>query len=263
MNGLVHLKNWPLAVFRTSAPLPPAKGATFGCYPVVMLLTLLSGCMQSRVEESRELHTKIQKDEAVVILAKPQVEGASAEDDFMHCVSGELSGHGEGSIATRTDEQFTDALFPWFEPGTAPSRPEGLAALLTRPGVAEKVAASGVRYLVWLDGGTQKTDGGGSLACGAAPGGAGCIGFGWWEKEANYEATIWDLKQAKSAGSIGTNVTGTSAIIGAVVPLPFIARVQGTACNRMAGQLRTFFTGSDDEAEPAHPPVAQIKSARK
>jgi len=219
--------------------------------------------MQSRVEESRELHTKIQKDEAVVILAKPQVEGASAEDAFMHCVSGALAGHGDSTIATRTDEQFTDAMFPWFEPGTAPSRPEAVATLLTRPGVAEKVAESGVRYVVWLDGGTQKTDGGGSLACGAAPGAAGCIGFGWWEKEASYEAIIWDLKQGKAAGSVGTNVTGTSAIIGAVVPLPFIARVQGTACDRMGSQLRTFFTGSDDTEVATHQAIAQIKSARK
>ncbi len=218
--------------------------------------------MQSRVEESRELHTRIQKDEAVVILAKPQVEGASAEDEFLHCVSAGMAGHGAAAIATQPDEQFTDALFPWFEPGTAPSKPEALATVLSRPGVAEKVAASGVRYLVWLDGGTQKTDGGGSLACGAAPGAAGCIGFGWWEKESNYEATIWDIKQAKSAGSIGTNVTGTSAIIGAVVPLPFIARVQGTACNRMASQLRTFFTGSDDPETPRSA-AAQIKSVRK
>jgi hypothetical protein len=233
-----------------------SQGAT-----VVALLILVSGCMQSRLEESRELHTKIQRDEAVVILAKPQVGGASAEDDFLHCISGQLAGHGPSAIATRTDEQFTDALFPWFEPGTAPARPEALASLLTRPGVAERVAASGVRYVVWLDGGTQKTDGGGSLACGAAPGGAGCIGFGWWEKESNYEATIWDLKQAKTAGSVGANVTGTSAIIGALVPLPFVARVQGTACNRMASQLRTFLTGSDDDAGPALSAVIQVKAA--
>jgi len=100
-----------------------------------------------------------------------------------------------------------------------------------------------VRYLVWLDGGTRRTDGGGSLACGAAPGAAGCIGFGWWEKESDYEATVWDLKQARSAGSVETNVTGTSAIVGAVVPLPFIARVQGTACDRLAEQLQSFFQG--------------------
>jgi hypothetical protein len=232
------------------------------CASTFTLIALISGCMQSRVEESRELHTRIQKDEAVVILAKPQVEGASAEDEFMHCVARELAGRGDGAIAMRTDEQFTDALFPWFEPGTAPSKPEAVAALLTRPGVAERVAASGVRYVVWLNGGTQKTDGGGSLSCGGAPGIAGCIGFGWWEKESNYEAAIWDLKQAKAAGSVDTNVTGTSAIIGAVVPLPLVARVQGVACNRMANQLRTFFTGTDDDKPPSAA-VAQINSPRK
>ena len=228
------------------------------CASALTLLALMSGCMQSRVEESRELHTGIRKDEAVVILAKPQLEGASAEAQFIDCVAGGLAG--DGAIATRTDEQFTDAMFPWFEPGTAPSRPEALAALLTRPGVAERVAESGVRYIVWLDGGTQKTDGGGSLACAGAPGAAGCIGFGWWEKESNYEATIWDLEQAKAAGTVATNVTGTSAIIGALIPVPFVSRVQGTACNRMASQLRTFLSGSDD-TEPTRAASAQIQSA--
>jgi hypothetical protein len=206
--------------------------------------------MQSRVEESRELHTKIQKDEAVVILAKPQIEGASAEEGFLDCVSHSLAGSGADAISVRSHVAFVDSMFPWFEPGTAPTRPEAVATLLTRPGVSEQIAASGVRYVVWLDGGTKKTDGGGSIACGAAPGAAGCIGFGWWEKESDYEATVWDLKQAKTAGSVDTNVTGTSAIVGAVVPLPFIARVQSLACNRMAGQLRAFFTGSDDIDAP-------------
>jgi hypothetical protein len=119
-----------------------------------------------------------------------------------------------------------------------------------------------VRYVVWLDGSTQKTDGGGSIACGAAPGAAGCIGFGWWEKESAYEATVWDLKSAKSAGSVGTNVTGTSAIIGAVVPLPFIARVQGAACDRMASQLRSFFTEEGD-VPAATSTAANAKSGKK
>jgi hypothetical protein len=29
------------------------------------------------------------------------------------------------------------------------------------------------------------------------------------------------------------------------VPLPFIARVQSAACDRMADQLRSFFVGED------------------
>ena len=39
---------------------------------------LLAGCMQARIEESREIATQIGKDERVVILAKPQIEGAGA-----------------------------------------------------------------------------------------------------------------------------------------------------------------------------------------
>ena len=215
--------------------------------PLVLALAT-TGCMQARIEESREMPTKIAKGEAVVILAKPQIEGAGAEDTFMDCVSHNLK---DSTIAVHGNNDFVDSMFPWFEPGTAPSKPEAVATLLTHPGVSEKVAASGVRYVVWLDGGTAKTDGGGSLACGAAPGAAGCIGFGWWEKESDYEATIWDLQQARSAGSVGTNVTGTSAIIGAIVPLPFIARVQSAACNRMAAQLRSFFNGSETAKKPA------------
>ncbi len=238
------------------------SGRYVGAHSVVTLVAVavLPGCMQSRVDESRELHTKIEKSEAVVILPKPQVEGAAAEEGFMDCVGGGLAGHGDGAISVSGHQAFLDSTFPWFEPGTAPARPEAIEQLLTRPGLAEKVAASHVRYIVWLDGGTRKTDGGGSIACGAAPGAAGCIGFGWWEKETNYEATIWDIKQAKAAGSVGTDVTGTSAIVGAVVPLPFIARVQGVACDRMAGQLRTFFTGADDTG--VSPTVKKTASAQ-
>jgi hypothetical protein len=230
--------------------------APLACLPAL----LLTGCMQSRVEESREMPTHIAKGEAVVILAKPQVEGAGAEDGFMDCVGDELKG-GKSSIVVHDNNQFVDKMFPWFEPGTAPAKPEAVAALLSKPGVGEKVAQTGVRYVVWLDGSTQKTDGGGSIACGAAPGAAGCIGFGWWEKESAYEATVWDLKQARSAGSVGTNVTGTSAIIGAVVPLPFIARVQSAACDRMAAQLRTFFTEGDAPTDGSAPAATPAKAA--
>ena len=207
------------------------------------LLALLAGCMHARTDESRELPTAITSEESVVVLAKPQIEGAGAESKFLDCVSEHMKA-GSTLIKVHSNEAFTDRLFPWFEPGTVPTRPEGVAAVLAQPGVSEQIAASGVRYVVWLDGGTRKTDSGGSLACGIAPGAAGCIGFGWWEKESSYEATVWDLKQSRSVGSIGTNVKGTSAIVGAIVPLPFIARVQGTACNRIATQLHSFLAGS-------------------
>ena len=204
----------------------------------------LGACMTAKLDENRMFATAIAKDEGIVILAKPQVEGTGAEQEFMSCVSDRLA-QGHDSFSVYGNNAFQDTLYPWFEPSTAPVRAEGITTLLSHPKVARRIAETGVRYVVWLDGNTRKTDGGGSIACAIGPGAIGCIGFGWWEKQSDYQATVWDLKSAKSAGSVSTNVTGTSALLGVLVPLPFIARVQGTACDRMAGQLRTFLKGGD------------------
>lgn len=226
----------------TSRPL--SVNHRLGLSVVVVFTLSSSACMRAQVVESREFATKISGSEAVVLLTKPHVEGTGTEDDFTDCVGRDLAG-GKTPFHIQNNDEFVDQLFPWFEPSTAPTRPEGLVALVDKPRVAEQLAKTGVRYVVWFDGVTRKTDGGGSLACGAGPGGAGCIGFGWWEKESDYVATIWDIKETRSAGTVSTNVTGTSALVGAIVPLPFIARVQGTACDRMADQLRSFLRGDD------------------
>lgn len=71
--------------------------------------------MHARTEESRELQTQIGGDEAVVRpLAKPQIEGAAAEDEFMDCVSKGLAG-GRNGLRVQGNDDFVDRLFPWFE----------------------------------------------------------------------------------------------------------------------------------------------------
>lgn len=210
------------------------------------ILLLLPGCMTARLEETRNTMTAIASHEAVVLLAKPHVEGISAEDDFMDCVGNKMAA--SGGIQVRPNDAFVDSMFPWLEPSTAPQRPEGVTKLLSRDVVADRVAESGVRYIIWIDGTTRQTDSGGSITCTIGPGGGGCIGFGWWEKESDYQAVVWDLTTARTAGSVSTNVTGTSALVGVLVPLPFIARVQGAACDRLAAQLGAFLRGEDPSA---------------
>jgi hypothetical protein len=143
------------------------------------------------------------------------------------------------------EQEFTDAMFPWFEPSTAPANAAGLKVLLQRPGVTERLQEIGVRYVVWLDGNTRKTDGGGSVACAAGPGGAGCIGVGWWEKESGYVASVWDMHNAAEIGQVTTDVTGTSVLIGAIAPIPIVTPVRRKACDRLSEQLRSFLSGDD------------------
>ena len=68
-----------------------------------------------------------------MILAKPQIEGAGAEDDFMDCVGKSLAG-GRHGVAVHDNNEFVDKMFPWFEPSTAPGKPEAMTALLAQTG---------------------------------------------------------------------------------------------------------------------------------
>jgi len=237
------------------------------------MVSTLAGCMTAKIEEVRDAPTRINSSEAVVLLAKPHLEGTGTESKFLDCLERELVGEAFSSdhenavrkgksVSARSnlsgtpfqvyaDKQFVDAFYPWLEPSTAPVNPQAFSTFLSRPGVAERVSSLGVRFIVWVDGVTQKTDGGGSIACAVGPGGAGCLGLGWWEKQSDYEATVWDLRDGVSSGTVTTDVKGTSVMIGAVAPIPIISPVQSTACDRLAGQLKSFLVGADDDPDTA------------
>ncbi|MEQ1582028.1 MAG: hypothetical protein ABL964_15660 [Steroidobacteraceae bacterium] len=253
----------------SAAPQRSAKRVLSAAVTLSLALAL-AGCMTAKIEENRQAATKIGANEAVVLLAKPHLEGAGTENAFLDCLERELVGrkvsaeaetaHEAGKtkdprshLANKpfqiyADGEFVDALYPWLEPSQAPANADGLSALLARPGVGERVSAMGVRYIIWIDGATKKTDGGGSVACGAGPGGAGCIGLGWWEKQSDYQATVWDLRDKIGVGDVTTAVTGTSVFIGAIAPIPIIMPVQNTACDRMAAQLKSFLVGEGQDA---------------
>ena len=220
---------------------------------------LAAGCMTTKVDETRQVATAVQANESIVVLRKPQLEGTGTEEKFLGCLQENLGGelvhplegqsqpHSGGKAPFRIygEQQFADALFPWFEPSTAPASVAGLRKLLERPGVTARLEEIGVRYVVWLDGSTRKTDSGGAVSCAIGPGGGGCIGLGWWEKQSGYVASVWDLRSGMELGSVSTDVSGTSVLIGAVAPIPIITPVQRTACNRLADQLRSFLVGED------------------
>ncbi len=206
---------------------------------VAVLSLSVSACVTSRVEDARENVTGLNEGDSVVIMAKSYHQGNETEADYISCVEGAL-GRGSKGLRVIPRQQFVDSLFPWFEPRTAPAETKGLTKLMEKPGVADAVKDMGVRYIVWLDGDTETVAQGGSLSCAAGPGGGGCFGFAWWQKDADYEASVWDLDGYENAGTVTTNVSGTSFLPALVVPIPLIARTQSAACKGLAQQLRAF-----------------------
>jgi hypothetical protein len=209
-----------------------------------VLTVLLTGCVTSRIENSRVADTGIEQGESVVIMAKSYHLGNETEAKYLNCIEQSLS-RGSNGLRVIPRKEFVDSLFPWFEPRTAPSETKGLAKLMDRPGVADKIEDLGVRYIIWLDGDTEKVAGGGSLSCAAGPGGGGCFGFAWWQNEADYDAYVWDLRGLESAGMVSADFSGTSFLPALVVPIPLIARTQSKACKGLAEQLRAFIVAEE------------------
>ena len=137
---------------------------------IIVVLTLaLGGCVTASIENDREEMTGLLEGEAVVVMAKSYHQGNETEADYIRCVERAL-GRGMNVIP---NQQFIDNLFPWFEPRTAPADTKGLVTLMEKPGVPAAVERMGVRYIIWLDGGTERVTQGGSLSCAAGPGGGG------------------------------------------------------------------------------------------
>jgi len=217
-----------------SLPLTPVSAGL-----TVSLCLLAAGCMTSRVEGLKNASTGIDDDQSIVIVEASYYTGNQTEDKFVDCVTREVQ-KGSAKLSVFPDQAFADALFPWFEPRTMPQGPNALPELMAKPGVAERIRESGVRYIVWINGSTERTSGGGSLSCAVGPGGGGCYGLAWWENDSSYEASIWDIEDGASAGAVSAAVRGTSMIPALVVPVPLIARTQSAACKGLAKELRNF-----------------------
>ena len=205
-------------------------------------LPLLSACgVTARMEPYKQTNVVIGDGDQVVVLARKHHATHEAEEGFVDCISEALA-RGRDGIDVYSTKEFEDTLYPWFEPSMAPLSTEELSTLLQNPGVMDRVRGTGVRFLVWLDGSTERTSSGGGISCAAGVGGAGCMGLAWWEDDARYDATVWDIEQLESAGTIYADFKGRSVMPAIIIPIPLIARPQAQACRGLTDQLREFLT---------------------
>ena len=200
----------------------------------------LSGCVTSTVQQVREASTGISEDDLVVVLGRRHKSRNETETDFIDCVSERITRKSDG-VNVMSESAFVDAVFPWFEPRTAPLDVSDLSNVISRPLVTERIDEIGVRYLIWVEGHTERSAESGRLTCniisGAIP---ACIGFLTWESDSNYEASIWDVKTGVHAGRVSAEASGTSFVPAVVVPIPIIAQVRQSACTGLSDQLRAF-----------------------
>ncbi|WP_317933437.1 hypothetical protein [Halioxenophilus sp. WMMB6] len=209
---------------------------------VLPLLMLAGGCTTITIDEHRIApnYIEIDDNQSVVVLGRRHSSDYETEPDLVDCV-GDVLASGSSGLTVVPEQKFVDALYPWFEPRTAPMHVGDLKRYLQSPEIASAMDTYKVRYIIWIDGNTETTDSSGSIGCSITVGGAGCFGFGTWEKESDYEAEVWDYQKLETEGQISADASGTSYMPAVIVPIPIIARVQTSACKGLGEQLKGFF----------------------
>jgi len=197
---------------------------------------LLQACVTSRVEEFMSVEPVVLGSQSIVILTNRQDAVVEAESSFSDCIMSEMSGI---DINIISEPQFKDAVFPWFEPRLAPTRPEAVPLLLDDPFISDRVDDMNVRYLVWIHGESEVTNKQGTMSCTLTPAGGGCLGVLSWDNTSNYEASIWDLSEGESLGIISAEATGTSVVPAIGIPIPLLARTKTASCQGLANQLKS------------------------
>ncbi len=203
---------------------------------------IATGCVTSTVDEM-VFNEPLEGigDSSVVILGRRHASDYETEPDFIECVGDHIASR-DKAITVIGELEFINALYPWFEPRTAPLHPRDIERLLAQQPVAEKMSELKTEYMIWIDGVTERTDSVGSMTCGIGPGGAGCFGFGTWNNNSKYEAVIWDFTDQAEVGRVNTEASGQSYMPAVIVPIPIIASVQGTACDGIGDQLLEFLS---------------------
>lgn len=208
----------------------------------VLMLWLVTACTTINVDQVRlRDNIDLKEGDAMVVLGRHQTAEIQTESSLVSCIGNRLA-RGTGDTRVIPESEFVDAFYPWFEARTAPLRPEKLRKVLDQPLVAEKIKAMKIRYFVWVEGSTERTDSAGSMTCSIGPGGGGCFGFGTWEDTSDYETTVWDLETLSEVGRVSTEAVGTSYMPAFVIPIPLLAQVEGDACQGMGKQLVRFFS---------------------
>lgn len=203
-------------------------------------LLALQGCVQTTQEEFREADTGIRDDQIIAILRRTSLTGENTEQAFIDCVA-EKTAKGRDGIDVISNQEFIDAFYPWFEARIAPTEVDDLKTIAHNEKIKDRLESLGIRYLVWIDGSTSRINQNGSVQCAVATGGIpACFGFLSWRAESVYEAVIWDVERNISVGKLSAESKGMSFVPAVVIPIPFIARTQSSACVSLVDQLKEF-----------------------
>ena len=171
-----------------------------------------------------------------------RLDAGLARDDGIERRVGACISHAVAPPATLAGDQpgaaLRDALFPWLDPGVAPSDPDGVRTLLQRAVVRARLATLGVGTLVLITARDVEARERKNMYCAAGFNAGAC--FGLYELRTGYavDITVWDVDRREPLATERTKFLHKLGAVGILIPIPFLSSNETAACEQMQQYVR-------------------------
>ena len=192
---------------------------------IIFIVSVMFGCTKSQIKDSLNANSLANQYTTVTIFPINPT-----DKEFAECVQEKLK-HDLQYLKFLQGDKFREAMFPWFEPNTAPKNIEELSALLTKPLVKKRIESLGVELLIYVSGYTKE-----EYSPFISIVGIGVTG----ERETRILVTIWDLNEIVRVGDTDISFEGTVGGGSGIIP-PFFyiwpAFTESEACGETAERI--------------------------
>lgn len=191
--------------------------------------------------EGQLQRTEIQSGESLSVVNV----SSETPEDVLECLEHALYRQAS-DLSFVSSNVLRDALFPWFEPSTAPGSVGELTEVMSNAAVRRRIRDFNLRYVIALSGGTREdTDSWGGCFGGYA--GAGCVGGLSLNKRTELAATILDVKYLSMVGELAASGSGTSRVgMLVIVPYVTVSPTESNTCDALARRIGRVLRGGPE-----------------
>ena len=199
---------------------------------ILIIVSVIFGCTRSEIKDSLKAGSPAnQYATATIFPINPE------DKEFAECVQEKLKEKLQ-YLKFIPEDKFREAMFPWFEPNTAPKEIEELSDLLSKALVRKRIESLGVELLVYVHGYSKMNDEGAYNIL---------LSMGYYgERETHIWTTVWDLKEIVRVGDTDISFKGSAGGGIFIVP-PFVyiipAFTETSACGETAERISNCLKG--------------------
>ena len=169
---------------------------------LIFVILVFVGCTKTHVKDSLLRTPRINQPATATVLS------INVKDKiYAKCVQKELENY-ISILKLIPEDNFREALFPWFELSTCPKSVEELASIMDNHLVQDRIRSIGLRFIIFVGGHESKEEFHGPFLFGADIHGVVFLGYTSSERKNEISAVIWDINEMVSLGDVQVEKSG-------------------------------------------------------